>query len=438
MMKVVLLIALAINVSIAEDPIDIGTILKTELRAGNVPHVPRASRTTDRSLACGSVDTLNHGEYVTLETPGYPYERYPNNFDCQWDLNFPAGSEVYLSCDYFWVKKGDYFSIGEDRYYGYSSGFDLWQMELEDTATNLKFGFTSNRRRNAWGFRCYVDVEAGDFTTAAPAPATTAAPAPAPAPATTAAPAGSCKCGQANTADRIVGGAATEQNEYPWQVALVSAGGSHPWCGGTLISPQHVLTAAHCTAGSSASSIAVLLGEHRIDDGSFNKVTLSAITDHPGYNSNTLDNDFSILTLSQPVTFSQSVSPACLPGGSQDYAGQVATVSGWGTLSSGGNQPTVLNDVQVTVKSNTECNSAYGGGITSNMICAADAGKDSCQGDSGGPLVVKENGRYALAGVVSWGYGCAMAQYPGVYARVTAQMDWILANTAGTENTTQC
>merc|ERR1719220_3078253 len=197
MMKVLLLITLAITLSIAD--IDIGTIFKTERSGGNVPHTPRASRTTECSLACGSVDTLNHGEYVTLETPGFPYERYPNNFDCQWDLNFPAGSEVYLSCDYFWVKKGDYFSIGEDTYYGYSSRFDLWQMDLEDTATNLKFGFTSNRRKNAWGFRCYVDVEAGDFTTAAPAPApaTTAAPA----------PAGSCKCGQANTADRIVGGA---------------------------------------------------------------------------------------------------------------------------------------------------------------------------------------------------------------------------------------
>jgi len=413
--------------------VDIGSL---GLNRGDVPHIPRGPSRQVKSLACGSADTLNHGEYATLETPGFPNERYPNNFDCQWDINFPAGSKVYLSCDYFWVKKRDYFSVGENKYYGYSSGFDLWQLEVEDTATSLKFGFTSNRRGRAWGFRCYVDVEAG-----AVPPAPSPAPAPAPAPATTttttAAP-GSCKCGQANTADRIVGGAETEQNEYPWQVGLVSAGGSRPWCGGTLISPQHVLTAAHCTAGSSPSSIAVLLGEHRIDDGSFNKVTLSAITDHPGYNSNTLDNDFSILTLSQPVTFSKEVSPACLPGGSQDYAGQVATVSGWGTLTSGGNQPTVLNDVQVTVKSNTECNSAYNGGITSNMICAADSGKDSCQGDSGGPLVVKENGRYALAGVVSWGYGCALAQYPGVYARVTAQMDWILANTAGTENTTQC
>merc|ERR1711902_356426 len=120
-------------------------------------------------------------------------------------------------------------------------------------------------------------------------------------------------------------------------------------------------------------------------------------------------------TLSEAVAFNREVSPACLPSDvSQDFAGQEATVSGWGTLSSGGNQPTVLNEVDVTVTSNADCDSAYDGGITSNMICAADPGKDSCQGDSGGPMVVEEtSGRFSLVGVVSWGYGCAMAQYPG-------------------------
>merc|ERR1711874_185457 len=89
--------------------------------------------------------------------------------------------------------------------------------------------------------------------------------------------------------------------------------------------------------------------------------------DHPDYNGNTLDNDFSILTLSEAVAFTREVSPACLPSDvSQDFAGQEATVSGWGTLSSGGNQPTVLNEVDVTVTSNADCNSAYGGSITSN------------------------------------------------------------------------
>merc|ERR1712088_749837 len=261
----------------------------------------------------------------------------------------------------------------------------------------------------AWGYcdaSCPVQETAATTTAA---PATTAAPGPV----VTAAP-GTCQCGVKGGAanGRIVGGQETEEHEYPWQVGLVSRNGRTPWCGGTLISSTHVLTAAHCTQ-TSASSIRVILGEHSI-----------------------ADSDFAILRLSSPVAFTNEVSPACLPADlSATYAGVLATVTGWGTLSSGGNQPTALQEVDVTVTTNAVCNQAYGS-ITANMNCAADSGKDSCQGDSGGPLIAPENGRQALIGVVSWGRGCAFDGWPGVYARVTEKMDWILANTAGTFSST--
>merc|ERR1712218_453937 len=227
----------------------------------------------------------------------------------------------------------------------------------------------------------------------------------------------------------------TEAHEYPWQVGLVSRNGRSPWCGGTLISSTHVLTAAHCTQ-SDASSIRVILGEHNIADSDFNRVDVAEIINHPNYNPQTTDNDYAILRLANPVTFTNEVSPACLPADlSNTFAGVLATVTGWGTLSSGGSQPTVLQEVDVTVTTNTECNNAYGS-ITANMVCAADSGKDSCQGDSGGPMIAPENGRQALIGVVSWGRGCAFEGFPGVYARVTEKMDWILANTAGTFSST--
>ena len=241
------------------------------------------------------------------------------------------------------------------------------------------------------------------------------------------------KGGQAN--GRIVGGQETEVHEYPWQVGLVSRNGRTPWCGGTLISPTHVLTAAHCTAGESARKLRVLLGEHNIADAEFNRVDVAEIIDDPNYESLSFNSDFAILRLASPVTFSSAISPACLPAGASQYAGEVATVTGWGTLSSGGNRPTALQEVDVTITTNAVCKNSYGS-ITDVMLCAADSGRDSCQGDSGGPLVVEENGRQALVGVVSWGYGCAYAYYPGVYARVTERMDWIKANTAGTFDST--
>ena len=183
-------------------------------------------------------------------------------------------------------------------------------------------------------------------------------------------------------------------------------------CGGTLISSTHVLTAAHCVQNRragfdvQASQIKVYIGEHNRGkrpfdkgDSKFNALTVAEVIIHPNYNIPHIhDNDYAILRLSRAVDFTSEVTPACLPADVEStYEGQHATVTGWGRFGDGsGKSSTSLQEVEVTVTTNAECNKRAGPGSTSIMICAGGSGKDSCQGDSGGPLVALENDRHTL------------------------------------------
>merc|ERR1711970_515043 len=188
-----------------------------------------------------------------------------------------------------------------------------------------------------------------------PVPSPSPSPAPVPSPAPT--PSGSCTCGKANRRTKIVGGVATEENEYPWQVGLLSSEwSSQPFCGGTLISDKDVLTAAHCTSGSTSAAY-VVLGEHNlnINDGE-KKVRVCSVKNHASYNPSTVDYDYAVLTLCESLEFTEDISPACLPtSSSTNYDSREAVVSGWGTLSTGGSSPSVLHEATVTTMSNSQC-----------------------------------------------------------------------------------
>ena len=167
---------------------------------------------------------------------------------------------------------------------------------------------------------------------------------------------------------------------------LVDPSGTRPYCGGSILSSKTILTAAHCTAGTPASSLTVVVAEHdwTAEDGQ-ERFSVCGKTEHPAYDSDTVEYDFSILTLCDEIAFKREASPVCLPAQSgSSYDGVTATVSGWGTLSSGGSQPQQLMEVDVSTITNTACNAAYRGAVTASMICAAEQGKDACQGDSGG------------------------------------------------------
>ncbi|XP_066474141.1 anionic trypsin-like [Tiliqua scincoides] len=219
--------------------------------------------------------------------------------------------------------------------------------------------------------------------------------------------------------DKIVGGYTCPRNSVPYQASL-NAG--YHFCGGSLITDQWVVSAAHC----SMSRIQVRLGEHDIMaiEGGEQFIDSEKVIKHPKYNSWLLDNDIMLIKLATPVELSAQVAPIALPTACA-ADGTDCLISGWGnTLSNGVNYPDLLQCLHAPILSHAACESSYPGDITENMICVGylEGGKDSCQGDSGGPVVC--NGE--LQGVVSWGIGCALEGYPGVYTKVCNYVDWIL------------
>jgi len=263
----------------------------------------------------------------------------------------------------------------------------------------------------------------------------------------------------------VVGGNEVEENSYPWMAALGSRindgvdGGIRWFCGGSLISSNMILTAAHCIQvmgvsfcefslnrivqkpGSQLSLDVVRLGAHNLGESAFENVddyVPKQVIMHPQFKDNGSfpEHDIAIIVLqteASGVRMRREVSPVCLPApNTQLPPGSPVLVAGWGATSEGGLEADRLQEVTVEVTGQTKCRTLYkqmvGADIGEDILCAGldEGGKDACQGDSGGPLVSDQgDGTFRLVGVVSAGLGCARRNVPGLYAKVSNHMGWI-------------
>lgn len=234
---------------------------------------------------------------------------------------------------------------------------------------------------------------------------------------------------------RIVGGYVEDIKNIPYQVSI-QWGNSH-FCGGSLITPNTVLSAAHCFGKSySASSLSLYSVKYGSNTtNSSLKANIESVIVHPSYNTTTLDYDLSLIILKSSVNLSDTVKTINISESNNYVWGSLAAVSGWGYEQE--NATTIsplLRKVVVPLVSPQNCSTYYKDAIniTNHMICAGypEGLKDSCQGDSGGPLVL--NG--TLIGVVSFGMGCGRPSYPGVYTNVASLAKWVADNSNYTIN----
>jgi len=220
---------------------------------------------------------------------------------------------------------------------------------------------------------------------------------------------------------RIIGGSEVKIEDFPYQISL-QLSGSHR-CGGSVVAPNVILTAAHCVRGINARDLTIRVGSSSKTSGGL-VVKVKKYIDHELYNPSTIDFDIAILVLEENLQYSDKIQP--IEMATQEATdGDNCVVSGWGNQKEGvPSSPDNLKAAKIRIISNSNCKAYYGSSsITDRMMCAGvpEGGQGSCQGDSGGPLTV--NGK--VVGVVSWAAGCSRPRVPTVFGNVVNLLGWV-------------
>ncbi|XP_043802485.1 uncharacterized protein LOC122720083 isoform X3 [Apis laboriosa] len=237
---------------------------------------------------------------------------------------------------------------------------------------------------------------------------------------------------------KVVQGNIAPKGSYPWQASIRVRGysKSNHWCGAVIISPLHVLTAAHCLEGYNKKTYFVRAGDYNteIDEGTEIEANIEDYYIHEEFRKgHRMNNDIALVLLKgRGIPLGKNVMPICLPSERIEYpAGLNCTISGFGSIETG--KSTHSKDLRygwIPLLDQSVCRAGHVYGeraISDGMVCAGylDEGIDTCDGDSGGPLVCLHNGAFTLYGLTSWGQHCGRANKPGVYVRVSYYRQWI-------------
>nr|ATU82482.1 venom S1 protease with CUB domain 4 [Lethocerus distinctifemur] len=384
------------------------------------------------------------GDERVMESPGYPNPT-PVGTRHVWTVRAETRAVLLVKCDDFRLGEEP---CGEDglnleeggrrqNACGHRTGFQYW------TGYNSLYASLTAKRTDANYLRCtiravnrklmpnynasetdsYLDYSSEEVDSSehggARGPKTT-----------------TCRCGTANKElARIFFGKETKINEYPFMAAVVQTKWPKgAFCGASIITAYHAMTAAHCTANST-KGISIVVGEHdlesTVETTATEIVNVKQVVTHPGYSGRPNQyNDIAILVLEKKLNFNLYVSPVCLPTGQLRLDNLYVTVMGWGATEAADGYESVLKYIHVRVMSKPACHEARAPWVpegSPNQLCVYGRKRSACYGDSGGPVlwVDPETNRYTVIGINSYGVTECATEKPIVITDVTTYLDWI-------------